>query len=70
MRTIHTDSAESIYCLACNTRQSVQRQRIVFTTGYYRVGVPLGCCEACYSLSQIQEQFVNFVNHQSPPVLK
>lgn len=48
---------DSMYCLACHTVQQKQHKHILFTSGYYRVGIPIGCCVTCSSNPIIFEQF-------------
>ncbi|WP_195574332.1 hypothetical protein [Paenibacillus sp. 1001270B_150601_E10] len=44
---IYHPSLSPVYCIGCSTQMTREQSKLLFRTGYVRVGMPLGACESC-----------------------
>ncbi|MBR2569217.1 MAG: diaminopimelate decarboxylase [Paenibacillus sp.] len=44
---IYHPSLSPVYCIGCSSQLTREQSKLLFRTGYVRVGMPLGACESC-----------------------
>lgn len=55
---------DHLYCVCCGKIITKENADHVFTTGFYKVDTPLGCCKEC-ALENAQEEAVPSISDSS-----
>lgn len=42
------NTSSQFYCLDCSQLKNVDEAQLVFSSGFYRVRIPLGLCRSCH----------------------